>query len=143
MLLVAGKDIPEPYLRHARKLGVDGQIRFCGPVTDPAPLYRSGDAFVLPTSYEAFPLAMLEGAASGLPLLITRVHGADEFVIEGLNGFFVERDGEDLGRAILRLIQETALRARLGGNARRSAIAYSWPLITDRVLAVYNSLPVR
>jgi UDP-glucose:(heptosyl)LPS alpha-1,3-glucosyltransferase len=141
MLLVAGKDATDPYLRYARKLGVDGQIRFCGPVPGPAPLYRSGDVFVLPTSYEAFPLAMLEGAASGLPLLISRVHGADEFVVEGLNGFFIERDGEDLGRAILRLIQEPELRARLAKNAHKSATAYSWQTITEGVLTVYKNVP--
>ena len=49
------------------------------PPLDVAACYQAADAFVFPTSYEAFPMVVLEAAASGLPLLVTRVNGVQVF----------------------------------------------------------------
>lgn len=45
-------------------------------------LYRNADAFVLPTSGEAWGMPLMEAAAMGLPIITTRGTGADAFLNE-------------------------------------------------------------
>lgn len=139
-LIVVGNDRSDPYQVQARKRGVLDQVVFCGAVERIEEYYAACDLFLLPTFYEAFSLATLEAAASGLPLLITKVNGSEEFVREGENGFFIHRDPEDIAEHLNRLVEDEQLKAALSTNARRTAEAYSWDEIADRTLQLYDEL---
>ena len=104
-----------------------------------ARLYAGADAFVFPTAYEAFPLVALEAAASGLPLLVTRVNGVEDVLREADNGWFIRRDAADIAQA------EPAdgdphLARRMGDAARRAAASYSWEAMAEGYLEVYADL---
>jgi glycosyltransferase involved in cell wall biosynthesis len=137
MLLVAGKDRPEPYRALAAGLGVGDRVRFLGPRADMPRVYAAADVFVLPSAYEALSLAMVEAAASGLPVLMTRVHGATEFIRPGENGDFVEPNADAIAASVTRLLAEPERRRVLGAGARESARSYSWDEIARRVMDVY------
>jgi UDP-glucose:(heptosyl)LPS alpha-1,3-glucosyltransferase len=139
-LLVLGGDNRFPYLGLARKLGVDGQILFIGSVQEISQYYAASDLFVFPTFYEAFSLAVLEAAASGLPLLVTKVNGTEEFVVDGANGYFITRDPEDIAEKIQLLISDSEQLRTLGLNARRTAENYSWDIIAENTLRVYEEV---
>ena len=139
-VLVLGGDNKIPYLQLATKLGVEKQVLFLGSVTDISTYYAASDVFVLPTYYEAFSLATLEAAASGLPLLVTKVNGTEELVREGYNGYFVARDGESIAEKLEFILSDSQKLRELGMNARKSAEQYSWDVIADKTLSVYEKI---
>ena len=110
----------------AEQLGVADAVHWFGVSRDVAPLYQLADAFVFPSSYEAFPLVALEAAASGLPVLATPVNGIRELVQDGANGFLISRQPRSIADRLNQLAADPQLRARLGRAARRAALDYSW-----------------
>lgn len=138
-LLVAGRGVPGAYRDEARRLGCADRLRFAGASRDPAALLAGGDAFVLPTRYEGFPLAALEAASCGLPLLLTRESNAGGLLIDGETGFWVRREAGSIA-ARLTGLDDPSLRERLGAAARRAAARFAWSAIVDRHVDVYASL---
>jgi UDP-glucose:(heptosyl)LPS alpha-1,3-glucosyltransferase len=137
--VVVGDDDPRECDALARQLGVRDRVLFAGQAREVTPFYAAADIFVLPTAYEAFSLALIEGAAAGLPLLVTRVHGASDVLVEGVNGLFVLRAPADLARS-LSLLADPGLRQTMGEESRLRSAAFSWESIADRVLEVYDEV---
>lgn len=142
-LLVVGKGDTERYRLLAERAGVGRAVHWFGVSREVAPLYRLADAFVFPSSYEAFPLVTLEATASGLPILATPVNGVRELLEEGGNGYLIGREPSVIADRLNRLAADPQLRARLGAGARRSALEYSWEKMVDRHDALYRALPAR
>jgi glycosyltransferase involved in cell wall biosynthesis len=96
------------------------------------------DIFVLPSRSEAFPNAVLEAMAAGLPIVASGVGGILELVDAGKTGVLVPPgDPQPLGDAICRLMANPAYAAQLGGAARDEALArYSF----DRMVAAFESV---
>jgi len=68
---------------------------------------------------EGLPMAILEGMASGLPLVATAVGGVPTLVQDGRTGVLVQtEDVEALAEGITRLFQDSALRQKFGAAAR-------------------------
>jgi UDP-glucose:(heptosyl)LPS alpha-1,3-glucosyltransferase len=139
-LLVVGAGDRDRYQAIADRLGVGGAVHWHGVSRDVAPLYQAADAFVFPTSYEAFPLVALEAAASGLPILATPVNGVRELVQDARNGFLISREPADIAERLRQLAESAELRERLGAAARTSALQYSWDKMVLRHDALYASL---
>jgi glycosyltransferase involved in cell wall biosynthesis len=119
------------------------RVHLLGVVSDMPRLYAAADVFVLPTSYEAFALAMLEAAASGLPLLVTRVNGSEELLENGGAGHFVDPDPGDIARHLNELARDPAALRSLGASARDAAARFSWEAADARYLALYDALQRR
>jgi len=73
-----------------RQPGWQEFITFTGMVPDVERYFAAGDAFLFPSYSEAFALVEVEAAACGLPLFLTRHHGSEMILEEGVNGRFVE-----------------------------------------------------
>ncbi len=88
-----------------------------------AVLYASADLCVLPSRTETCGLVALEAMASGLPIVAADASGLRESVLDGVTGFLVSPDDVvGFAAAIARLVQDPALRARLGAEARLAAV---------------------
>jgi glycosyltransferase involved in cell wall biosynthesis len=123
-LLVAG-DGPDlsDVRRRAAELGLDGRVRFLGPLDRVAvlTLFRGADASLLTSSWENFPHTVVEALAVGTPVIATRVGGVPELVRDEENGLLVPPgDAEAVARAARRLIGEPGLRERLAAAAAAS-----------------------
>jgi UDP-glucose:(heptosyl)LPS alpha-1,3-glucosyltransferase len=138
-LVVVGQGDERRHRAHARNRGVADRVHFTGGTPDTAPWYAAADAFVLPTVYEAFPLVLLEAAAAALPLLAGRVSGAEELICDGENGWFVERDGADIGERLRALGADAALRAAMGAAARERSAGYTWDRVVEAYVKLYAS----
>jgi len=129
-----------PYRKLVSEMDLDAQVRFVGMQKDVRPFLWSADVFALPSAYEVFPLVALEAAAAGLPLLVTRLNGVEEFLVDGANGFQVEKTGPDLA---LGIIKSMALspdeHKRMGELARRSVQRFSAEAFVDRWRLIYSS----
>lgn len=111
--------------RFVRRLGVPA--RFVGPV--PPSLVRAwlgrADVFVHPSRSEGSPMAVLEAMAAGLPVVASAVGGVPELV--GRAGLLTAPgDTAGLARALVRVLGDRLLAARLGTRARRRAGAFTW-----------------
>ncbi len=89
VLVVLGNgDLPR-YTTLARRLGLEGRVRFLGRQSQMSRFYRAADAFVLPTIYEPFPNVNLEAMACGTPVITTRTAGGADLVTPGENGWLI------------------------------------------------------
>jgi glycosyltransferase involved in cell wall biosynthesis len=110
--------------KKVRELGLQDRVSLIGtvPHSKIVDYYRDSDAFVLASSSEGVPVAMLEAMATGIPVIVTNVGGIGDLVKDGINGIlFQAGDTKGLTRAICMLGLNDELRLKLGGEARRSA----------------------
>jgi glycosyltransferase involved in cell wall biosynthesis len=116
VFLIAGSDRPAA-------LPASTDVRWLGRVEhdEMGALYAAADLVVVPSvGPEALSRVPLEAAAAGRPTVGARAGGIPEEIVHGETGLVVERgDPEELARAILKVLGDEALRARLGENARR------------------------
>ncbi len=143
-LLVAGRDdaIGGTLRTQAQQLGLAGNILFLGARDDIPALLGASDIGVLSSHEEGFANAILEGMAAGLPMVVTRVGGNAEAVVEGETGFVVPpRDSKSLSEAIVRLAQDADLRARFGSAGRqRVAAQFGVQRFVDSHRELYDAL---
>ncbi len=96
--------------------------RLLGWRDDVAALLSAADVFVLPSRWEGFGLAAVEAMAAGLPVIATRVPGLSEVVAHGRTGLLLPPgDATALAEAIVELIEDPTLCARLGRAGRKRA----------------------
>lgn len=119
-------------------------IRFLGYVPfDALPrIYASADLVIAPTYYENFPIRILEALASGIPVVASSVGGIPEIVRTGSTGTIVPPgDPARLAAAIVDLLRDDALRARLGQEGRRLILErFSWSHAAARTLELYRRI---
>lgn len=136
--VVAGNGPDRPRLEAlAAELGVRERVTFVGAVDDAAlpGLYAAADLFVMTPreepgrqDVEGFGIVYCEAAAAGLPVVAARSGGVAEAVREGETALLVPPDDRAALAAALRaLVDDAALRRRMG-NAGRKAVEtyYNW-----------------
>jgi glycosyltransferase involved in cell wall biosynthesis len=111
---------------------------FLGHRDDVAARLADADIFVLPSRSEAFPNAVLEAMAAGLPIVASGVGGILELIDDGRTGLLVPAgDPAALADRLRRLMTDPALALRLGNAARDEALArYSF----DRMVAAFETI---
>lgn len=141
-LLVVGNDRAGADIRKmSNELGVEQRVIFAGFRSDVHRYYAAGDLFLFPTSYEAFSVATIEAASSGLPVLMSDVSGAKELVGSGLTGAIIRRDSEHIASEILRFYHSPDLVHKTGIAARRLVEQeFSWDKVVDKTLVAYESV---
>jgi glycosyltransferase involved in cell wall biosynthesis len=138
-LLVLGKDAEQPRFEElAMEAGIRDRVLFLGFRTDVADAMAASDIFLFPSWYEAFSLATIEAAACGLPILATKINGAEDFVVPGENGNFIEHDPKQIARVLAPLIDNAGDRRRMGENARRAVEQnYTWDRVAKMTEEAY------
>ena len=121
-----------------------GRVRLLGRVDRGklAELYGRAGACVFPSHVEAFGLACVEAMSCGAPVVASRLGAAAEIVEDGRNGLLIDPRGpEQIAAALSRLLEQPALAAALGAQARRTAVErYSMHRTAERTLALYHEL---
>ena len=114
----------------AKELDVEGRVIFHGWQAREKliELYKQCNLFLFPSRHEGMPNAVLEAMASGLPVIASRIAGSEELVMDGETGFLVpSEDVESLGVAIRKMVNDMALREKMGAASyRRVEEHYSW-----------------
>jgi glycosyltransferase involved in cell wall biosynthesis len=114
-------------------------VTFSGVLDERGLTARLQDAhvLVLPSYYEGFGIAYLEGMAHGLPALGTRAGAVPDLVTSGENGYLIEPgDSRALADYVAGLARDRGLLARLSeGALRRYAEFPTWDQTTERIRA--------
>ncbi|MEA2285767.1 MAG: hypothetical protein QOJ21_1810 [Solirubrobacteraceae bacterium] len=141
LLLVAGgatlfdyRDEVDRFHARASELGLNGDVRVLGPVSDAEleGLYRAADVFAMPSVKEGFGLAVLEALAVGLPAVVSDLDVFRGFRADGESALMAPAgDAAALARAIVRVAADEGLAGRLRDGGRDVAARHGW----DRVAA--------
>ncbi|HEX6201395.1 MAG TPA: glycosyltransferase family 4 protein, partial [Thermoanaerobaculia bacterium] len=120
-LAVVG-DGPEEERRRRTAEPLGDRVIWAGYQADVAPWLAAADLFVLPSRGDAFPTALLEAAAAGLPAVASASGGVPEIVADGETGVLVPPARPvELTAAVEALLADPARRAAMGEAARRRA----------------------
>jgi glycosyltransferase involved in cell wall biosynthesis len=113
-------------------------ITFTGQQKDVESYIAAADAFLFPSYFEAFSLAEIEAAAMGVPLLLTRHHGSEMILEEGVNGLWLEFDPDAIAETIRGFLQmgPSAFHRSIGKALTRAEYA-------ERLLAIYEAALAR
>ena len=128
----------------SERVGVADRVRFLGTVTGPAKSYLLQNARfgVVPSrQWESFGLVVLEGYASGLPMIATDLPGLADLIQPETTGLLVPpEDPEPLALTMQRLFEDDALVARMSHTARQVVQQYDWSNIAKLHLTLYENL---
>ncbi|MFQ6111877.1 MAG: glycosyltransferase family 4 protein, partial [Nitrospinota bacterium] len=142
LLLIIGQGGDEGKLRElVRELGLEGYVLFMGFRPELPPLMAALDIGVFPSiSSEGTSRVLFEHMAAGKPLVATDVGCVREIVRHEREGLIVPpRSAEALAASILRLLEEPALRERMGREARcRAEEEFSRSALAFRMEGVYR-----
>lgn len=140
-LVVVGKGDVARYREFIERAGVEG-VEFVGYVSNEElpRYYVSCDLFCAPsTKGESFGLILLEAMASGRAVVASRIPGYASVLQHQRSGWLVPpQDHTELALALVRLLADSELRARIAAAGQLEARRYAWPEIARRVLDVYR-----
>jgi UDP-glucose:(heptosyl)LPS alpha-1,3-glucosyltransferase len=97
--------------------------------------YAAADAFVFPTTYDAFGMVVLEAMASGLPIFISDQAGVADLVESGRDGFIAPLD--EWVKSTAQLLHDGELLKRVGEAACQTAARHDWHSVVTAVEQVY------
>ncbi|MBU0677921.1 MAG: glycosyltransferase family 4 protein, partial [Verrucomicrobia bacterium] len=118
------------------------RVIMTGSVNNVDEYLKAADIYALPTENEAFPLALLEGMACGLPPISTDVGGLPDILEHEKNGLVTEPGNtRDLKKCVERLLTDVALREKLGEAAYKTVRErYTLDIITQKCIDLFESL---
>jgi glycosyltransferase involved in cell wall biosynthesis len=126
--------------RYINKNGLNGRVELLGAISDVDLKLRMKESQVLavPSSYEGFGMAYLEGMGFGLPAIGAEAGGATEIITGGLNGFLVSAGDSEMLAGLLRKLQaDRKLLTTLSLNARRTYASHPKLEVTGNSVLTY------
>jgi glycosyltransferase involved in cell wall biosynthesis len=123
--------------KQADDLGLTGKsVRFAGRVNpdEVCSWLKVADVFALVSFSEGFPCSLIEAMSAGLPSVVSEIPANQQLINTGEQGILIHPgDSKAIADALLRLLEHSELRIRMGQAARRTILEnYSTNLIADR-----------
>jgi D-inositol-3-phosphate glycosyltransferase len=130
-------------LTMAGALGVSDRVIFFPPQPQVrlADFYVAADVVLVPSRSESFGLVALEAQACGTPVVAASVGGLRYVVEDGRTGFLVEgHDPGDHAARMLEILRDSRCADRLGRDAARLALRFTWDATANELLGVYREV---
>ena len=145
LLLAGSGPLHDALAAQIRQLGLQDHALLLGEQSEVPALMEAADLVVLPSLREGLSNVVLEAMALGRAVLSTPVGGIPQAIDNGRHGVLVEpTDTDALARALLTLIDDPALRERLGRAAQHKVLEqYSPPAMVSAMLKEYSRVSQR
>ncbi|HVH26526.1 MAG TPA: glycosyltransferase family 4 protein [Vicinamibacterales bacterium] len=125
----------------ASALGLADKFVFAGFRRDVAGTLSAFDLVVFPSLWEGTPLTVFETLAMGKPVVATDADGLLDVLKDGRDALIVpKRNAARLAEAIVRALDDPALRERLGAQARQTGQQYDIALFVRKMERLYTLL---
>lgn len=123
-------------------LGVDSNITFCGFLDweKYISLLKSMDLLLMPSRREAFPLAIIEAMACGIPVIATDVGGIPEIVRNGVNGLLVDVNPTSVSEGVRALATHPEVAKQIAERASADVEMYGLSRMVDKYVSLYRQL---
>jgi len=140
-LWIIGKGEEEQSLKDlCKREGIDNTVLFLGEVENNKLSYYYNKAFLLALASESegFPMCIIESLVCGLPVVYSNVGGSKEAIVEGTNGFVVEKDtSREFAEKIIKAFNTKWNRETISLNAIKK---FSWSKTARDFLQIYNEV---
>ena len=141
LFLAGGAETPENQriMDECKALAKSRRVHFLGVRSDVPNLLAAADAVVLSSKHEGMSLSVLEGMASGKPMIASDVEGMRDLV--GGAGFLFPQGNAEALAALIREVCETPEKAReIGRKCRERAMQYDIAETAKRYHALYEEV---
>jgi len=144
LILIGGGPQEKELQRLARDYGIAESCSFVGPVPHgEVPRWLNKfDIYCAPSTLESFGVSVVEASACGLPVIVSRVGGLPEVVLEDKTGIIIPpRDVHSLVQALETLIFDQDLRIKMGAAGRIFVQQrYNWEFCVDKMEQLYHQM---
>ena len=146
MLVIAGEGpAREPLRQLVARLGLEKDVHFAGYLdrnTGLLDCYAAANVFVFASRTETQGLVLLEAMAQGAPVVSTAELGTRSILKAGCGALVVEEQLQPFAAAVVRVLQDAALRSDLAERGRTYARTWSSAIMARRLADLYESLRV-
>jgi len=141
-LIVGDGSLREELIARARALDLLPSVIFCGIREDIPAVLAAIDLLVFSSRWEGLPVTLLEGMASGLPIVSTAVGGIPGAVVENETALLVPPESpEELAKACLFILQNKELAEKFGMASRMRVLEkYSIQAMISCTVELYGNL---
>ena len=127
--------------QQAEALGLGDRFVFAGFARDVAQVVSAFDLSVFPSLWEGTPLTVFEALAMGKPIVATDADGLLDVLTHERDAIIVpKRDAAALAAGIVRMMDDVALRATLGAQARHTGRQYDIAAFVSKMERLYELL---
>lgn len=122
-------------------LGISSKIEFIGEVDDPRNEYESFDIFLLTSREDPFPLAAIEIAQIGIPIIcFSGATGTEEILLNGGGRCVPYLDIEEMGKQIIYYFDNADIRCKDGDEAKRLFSMFTPDIICPEIFSIIRSV---
>lgn len=142
LMLLGDGPILEDLRNEAHNLGIGDYVFFPGRVsyTEIPQYYKAADLFVMTSTTEVKPLAVLEGMSAGLPVIAVDACGTGDTVTDGIDGLLSPCEEEAYAHILAKAVKEDGLRHSMSLQAQETANTYSIENYTQKLVKLYKEV---
>lgn len=119
--------------------GLQEQVFLLGQRSDVANLLNASDLFAFPSRREGLGMAAIEAMYLGLPLVASNIHGINDYLVNGINGFSSSpNDINTFSNSIERLMLDKQLRTFISNNNKIKSEEYSMEASISSMIEIYK-----
>tara|TARA_B100001142_G_scaffold112874_2_gene114826 strand:- start:623 stop:1846 length:1224 start_codon:yes stop_codon:yes gene_type:complete len=128
------------------ELGLKNRVLFVEPQSHEKLVdwYRAADVVLMPSRSESFGLVALEAAASGVPVVASKVGGLQTIVEDGLSGYLIDdRDPCSYADHVYKIISDTEKAKEMSIQAVNKSKSFTWSVTAARLRRICLDLQSR
>jgi glycosyltransferase involved in cell wall biosynthesis len=141
-LMVAGPDVEPPYPQLPTGTLLDMNV--LPDLQEKSDAMAACDVFCMPSSAEAFGIVYVEAWAESRPVVAGPAPAVQELVENGVNGYRVSQNPPEIAAALIPLLKDRELCARLGkAGYEKQQTHFTWDAVTRRHLEIFREALLR
>jgi glycosyltransferase involved in cell wall biosynthesis len=140
LVLVGDGPLRAQIVQLAKSLGIDSNLILTGRLDAAGVLkwLHASDVFTMVSAVEGLPCSLIEAMSTGLPALVSEIPAHTQLVDTEIHGLVTPMGNlEAIARGLIRLLDDSEMRARMGAAARRRILDQ---YATPRVVSCYETL---